>query len=96
MRYRWHLKHNGIIKEVKRWVVLKSDDGYEIHRITLDDGSFHNSCDEDFSLTEPAVEELMEYRKELNKKRDLNKQKEFEKRLTDIEERFKDHLMGLI
>lgn len=66
MKFRWYMKHKGEIKRVINWVTVSFDDGNKMHRITLDDFSFHNSCNDDFYLTEPSVAELLEYRKRIN------------------------------
>jgi len=66
MKYRWYLKHNGIIKRVIKWLTINFDDGSKMHRITLDDGTFQNSCDDNFNLIEPTVLELLTYRASLN------------------------------
>lgn len=68
MKYRWYLKHDGIIKRVARWTTVVFDAGYKMHRITLEDGTFHNSCTEDFELKEPTVIELLDYRRRLKTK----------------------------
>lgn len=70
MKFRWHMKvkENNCIVKVKTWNTFIFNTG-NMHRITLMDDTFHLcfDCSEENTIIEPTFNELVEFRRGLNK-----------------------------